>query len=136
MDWSKIGTKEGLFELVEVGEKFGPLTYPIDDHAVKSYAFTQNDYNPWYFSDNNPFGKRVAQPTILANHLLALFLTVYNPNTIIGLHTQEELWFCNPLFVGETVTIKGEYVEKYERRGKGYVVMEADARGRRRQGHH
>ncbi|MHB1314895.1 MAG: FAS1-like dehydratase domain-containing protein [Christensenellales bacterium] len=129
MDFTTIGTKEGLFELTEIGEKFGPLTYPIDDHAIKSYAFTQDDYNPWYFTDNNPFGKRIAHASLLADHLLALFLTVYNPNTVIGLHTQEELWFCNPLYAGEKVTIKGEYVDKYEKRGKGYIVMEADARG-------
>ena len=129
MDFKTIGTKEGLFELVEVGEKFGPVSDLIDDHAIKSYAFTQDDYNPWYFTDNNPFGKRIAHASILANHLLALFLTVYNPNTIIGLHTQEELWFQNPIFAGENITLKGEYVEKYEKRNKGYVVMEADAVG-------
>ena len=121
--------KEGLFELTEIGEKFGPLTYPIDDYAIKSFAFTQDDYNPWYFSDNNPFGKRIAQASLLANHILYSYLTVYDPKTVVGLHTQEELWFCNPLFAGENVTIQGQYVDKYVKRGKGHIVLEGDARG-------
>ncbi|MBI2563690.1 MAG: hypothetical protein HYW08_15170 [candidate division NC10 bacterium] len=70
--------KEGLYELVEVGEEFGPLEEVITDHKI---------------------------------------------------NTQEELWFVNPVFAGERSRLRGKYVEKYERRGKGYVVMEADARG-------
>jgi acyl dehydratase len=123
-----IGKKEGLYELVEIPEEFGPVEILIDDHKVKTYAFTQNDYNPWYFS-NSPFGKRIAHSSILANDLLSLFLTKYDPNTIIGLHTQEELTFHSPIFVDEKVTLKGTYVDKYEKRGKGYAVMEAEARG-------
>ena len=129
MNFGTIGKKEGLFELIEIPEKFGPLNYPIDDHKIKTYAFTQNDYHPWYFNNDTPFGKRIAHSSILANDLLSLFLTVYDPNSIIGLHTQEELWFYNPVYAGENVTLQGEYVDKYERRNKGYVVMEAEARG-------
>ncbi|WP_243299300.1 MaoC family dehydratase [Bacillus litorisediminis] len=129
MHFKTIGEKEGLFELVEIPEKFGPLSYPVDDHKIKTYAFTQDDYNPWYFTEDNPFGKRIAHSSILANDLLSLFLTKYNPNTIVGLHTQEELWFHSPVYAGETVTLEGVYVDKYEKRNKGYVVMEAEARG-------
>lgn len=128
MIFNKLGTKPGEFDLVEVGESFGPLCYPVDDHAVKTFAFTQDDYNPWYFSDENPFAKRICPSAILANDLLRLFLTEYDPCKIEGLHTSEELWFCNPLYVGDTVTLHGQYVDKYVRRGKGYVTMEAEAK--------
>ena len=122
------GTKEGLYELIEIPEDFGPCEVTVDDHKVKTYAFTQDDYHDWYFKDS-PFGGRIGHASILANDLLCLFLTKYNPNTIIGLHTQEELSFHSPVKVGETATLQGRYVEKYVKRGKGYVVMEAEARG-------
>lgn len=122
------GTKEGLYELVEIPEDFGPCQVIVDDHKVKTYAFTQDDYHEWYFKDS-PFGGRIAHASIIANDLLCLFLTKYNPNTIVGLHTEEELSFHSPIKVGETVTLQGRYVDKYEKRGKGYVVMEAEARG-------
>ncbi|MCM3763252.1 MaoC family dehydratase [Alkalihalobacillus oceani] len=128
MNFSTIGKKEGLFELIEIPETFGPLKYTVDDHKIKTYAFTQNDYHPWYFNDS-PFGKRIGHASILGNDLLSLFLTKYDPNSIIGLHTQEEMWFHNPVYVDEEITIQGEYTEKYKKRNKGYVVMKAEARG-------
>lgn len=129
MKFEPIGTKPGEYGLVEVGERFGPITYPVDDHIIKTYAFTQNDYNPWYFTDETPFGHRIAHASILANDLLTIFLTAYDPTNVIGLHTQEELWFYSPIRAGENVTIQAEYVEKYEKNGKGHVVLEAQAAG-------
>jgi acyl dehydratase len=58
-----------------------------------------------------------------------LYLEKYDPTTIMGLHTHEEMWFLNPVFVGEKVTLQSHYVDKYVRRDKGYVITEAVARG-------
>jgi acyl dehydratase len=121
--------KEGLYELVEVGEEFGPIEEVITDHKIKAYAFSVDDYHPWSFGESSAFGKRIGQAALLANDLLATFLTVYDANTVVGLHTEEQLWFHNPVFAGERVTLTGKYVDKYERRGKGHVVLEAEARG-------
>jgi acyl dehydratase len=124
------GDKEALYENIEIPEPFGPVEVLVDDDKVKTYAFAQDYYRPWLLEDeSSPFGRRSAHPLILANDLLFLFYSKYDGNTAQGLHTEEQLWFHNPIFVGERVTVKGEYVEKYERRGKGYVVMEAEARG-------
>lgn len=128
MNFETVGTKEGLYENIEIPEKFGPIEYVVDDHKIKTAAYTHDDYHPWYF-DNSPFGKRIGHAYVLANDLLSLFLLKYDPNSIIGLHTQEELWFHNPVFAGEKVTLEGEYVDKYVKRDKGYVVMNAEARG-------
>jgi acyl dehydratase len=122
------GLKEAKFELVQVGEQFGPLEETVTDHKVKSFAFTVDDYSPWYFGES-PFGGRIGHPALLANDLLMLYLTKYDPTTIMGLHTHEEVWFHNPVFVGETVSLQARYVDKYVRRDKGYVVTEAEARG-------
>jgi acyl dehydratase len=116
------------YENILLHEDFGPIYEMVDDYRVKRFAFMMDDYHPWYFGES-PFGKRIAQAGILANEVLQLFTQVYDPNTVVGLHTHEELWFVNPICVPERVRLYGQYVEKYERRGKGYVVMEADARG-------
>lgn len=119
--------KEPRYELVQIPEEFGPVQMLVDDHRIKTYAFTQDDYRSWYFSDNSPFNRRIGHASILTNDLLWLFLT--SRENIVGLHAQEELWFHNPVFAGEQATLQGKYVDKYEKRGKGYVVMEAEARG-------
>ena len=116
------------YENILLHEDFGPIYEMVDDYRVKRFAFMMDDYHPWYFGES-PFGKRIAQAGILANEVLQLFTQVYDPNTVVGLHTHEELWFVNPICVPERVRLYGQYVEKYERRGKGYVVMVANARG-------
>ena len=120
--------KEALYELVDLERPFGPIEEAISDALIKKYAFAMDDYHPWYFGDS-PFGRRIAPPGLLVNDLLWLFGTAYNPHTSVGLHTQEELWFSAPAFAGERVTLTGKHIEKYERRGKGHVVMEANAHG-------
>ncbi len=116
------------YENIQLDEDFGPVVELVDDYAVKKFAFAMDDYHPWHFGPS-PFGGRIAHAGILANEILQLFTQVYDPNTVVGLHTHEELWFLSPVRVPERVRLHGKYVEKYERRGKGYVVMEADARG-------
>lgn len=122
------GKKEARYELVEVPEPLGPVEVVLDEAKIRSYAFSQDDYGSWYFGPS-PFGGPVAHPLALANDLLFLFYDKYDGNTAQGLHTHERLTFHNPGFAGERVTVSGAYVEKYERRGNGYVVLEAEARG-------
>lgn len=121
--------KDATFENVEIPEDLGPVVVDVSDHKVKKFAFTQDDYDPWFFSDNNPWGRRVGHAALLANDVLNVFYSKYDKNTIVGLHTQEELWFENPVFVDERVTVTGQYVDKYVKRGQGYVVMESQAVG-------
>lgn len=119
--------KEPTYEAVEVGEIFGPVEVVVDDHYIKSGAFALDDDTPWYRSDDNPFGGRIAPSTIIAKDLVALFCTKYDPSRVVGLHQKEEVWFHNPVRLGRTLTLTGTYVDKYEKRGKGYVVLDCKA---------
>lgn len=120
--------KEATYESIQVSEEFGPVEVTVDDRMIKSFAFTQDDYNPWHFR-RSPFGARIGHAAILAQDLLLLFTTVYDHNTVIGLHAEQELLFSNPVFLGETATLRCRYVDKYERRGNGYWVMAGEAHG-------
>ncbi|WP_329386654.1 MaoC/PaaZ C-terminal domain-containing protein [Streptomyces sp. NBC_01716] len=120
--------KEARYELVEIPEPMGPVTVTVDRRKVLDHAYSEDDFGSWYFEDS-PFGGPVGHPLVLANDLLFLFYEKYDGNTAQGLHTHEHLTFHSPVEVGETVTIEGGYTRKYERRGQGYVVLEAEARG-------
>ncbi|MER7231175.1 MaoC/PaaZ C-terminal domain-containing protein [Streptomyces olivaceus] len=120
--------KEARYELVEIPEPMGPVEVTVDRRKVLDHAYSEDDYGSWYFGDS-PFGGPVGHPLVLANDLLFLFYENYDGNTAQGLHTHEHLTFHSPVRVGETVTVEGGYTEKYERRGQGYVVLEAEARG-------
>ncbi|MCL4663033.1 hypothetical protein L0Z14_19110 [Burkholderia multivorans] len=131
VDDLEAGLKEPVFENLEIPEALGPVTITVDDHKIKRFSFTQDDYLPWYLQDGaSPFdGARIGQLCLLGNDLVQLFTTRYRASKTVGFHTEEQMWFDSPVKLGERVTMKGTYVEAYERRGQGYVVMEAQATG-------
>ena len=120
------GTKTALFENIEIGEQFGPFEITVDDRLVRNYVFAQDDPAAAALTHD---GAPAVHPAVLCNELLFLFYANYDGNTAEGLHTHEDIGFHSPIRIGETVTIGGRYVEAYERRGQGYVVMEAEAHG-------
>lgn len=121
--------KEALYELIEIPEPFGPVEVVVDRAKVESFGFAVGDAGSWYVGDESPFGAPIGQPLALANDLLFLFYDKYDGHTAKGLHTHERLSFISPVRRGETVTVSGAYVDRFERRGHGYVVLEATAYG-------
>jgi acyl dehydratase len=120
--------KDPTFEAVEVGETFGPLRVDMDDHYVKAAMFAVDDYSQCYMQGDAAFGGRIAPSTAIAKDMVALFTTKYDGDRIVGLHTKEEVWFHRPIPFGTTLFLTGRYVHKERRRGKGYVVLECEAR--------
>ena len=129
IDDLEAGLKEPLFENLEIPEIFGPVTITVDDHKIKRFAFTQDDYNSWALGKSPFDGRRIGHACLLGNDLVQLFTLNYAGSQTVGFHTEEQMWFDSPVFLGEKVTLQGTYVEAYERRGEGYVVMEAQATG-------
>jgi len=120
--------KDADWDLVTIPEDFGPTHRVVTRDKRLAFAFAQGDYGSWYFQDS-PFGGPVCHPMIFANDLLFLFYENYDGNTAEGLHTHEQLTFHSPARPGELVTFTGQYVEKFVKRGQGYVVLRAEARG-------
>jgi acyl dehydratase len=116
------------YDVMELGEVLGPVEIAIDEHFVKSTAFTVDDYHPWHLGSASPFGGPIAHGGALLCDLLRLLYTRYDPDRDRGLHQHEEFWLHSPVFVGERVRLTGRFVEKYIKRGRGYVVTEAEAR--------
>lgn len=121
------GLKPPVFDSIVVPEEFGPVDLLVDDLKVKRFAFTQDDHGDWYLRAG-PDGPRIGHAGLLANDLLQLFTLRFAASQVVGLHTEEELWFDRPVLVGQRVRLAGRYMDTYERRGQGHVVMEADAR--------
>ena len=128
IDVRDAGLKEPVFENLVIPEELGVVREIVDDHKIKRYAFTQDEHDPWYLHDS-PFGGRIGQAAPLCNDLVQMFTNVYAASKVVGLHTEEEMWFDNPVHLDEVVTLTAEYTDAYQRRGQGHVVMEARATG-------
>lgn len=114
------------FELIEPGEELGPVELVVDDHLIKTHAFTVDDYHPWHFDDAvSPFGGRIGHAALFLGDLLRLLNTRYDPNQDVGLHQREIVHFDSPVRLGERVRLTGRITETYVRRGRGYFVTDA-----------
>jgi acyl dehydratase len=122
------GLKAPVYEAITIPERFGPVRLLVDDWKIKRFAFAQDDFGDWFLRSSPFGGHRIGHAALLANDLLQLFTTRYAASQVVGLHTEEELWFSRPVFFGEEVVLDGGYVDQFERRGQGHVVMEATAR--------
>lgn len=123
-----LSLREPTYEAVIVGEEIGPVEVLADDHYLRQGTFAVDDYRPWHTSaDAHPMGQLVPSTAVLRD-LVAHFCTIYDASRVVGLHQREEVWFHRPIPLGTRMRYTGRYIDKYERRGKGYVVFEAEAR--------
>jgi len=96
-----------------------------DDAWARAFTFAVGDDSPELSAAAGP--NRLAPSAGIARDLMVLFLEGYDTTDTAGLHQRQDIWYHRPVRVGETLTLRGRYVEKYERRGKGYVVFESEA---------
>jgi len=117
------------YEGLQVGEEFVSDTFLVTPEEIETYAFAVDDHHPW-FLEESPFGGPVAHPTLLANQALRLRHSRYIVPA--GLHAKMEFEFLEPIRPGVRARSRGTVIDKYERRGKPYMVTEfstADEQG-------
>ena len=110
-----------VYEDLKVGEEFlsGEQIVMLED--IEAYGWAVEDDHPW-FSEDSPFGGPIAHPTFLANQALRLRHTRYVVPA--GLHAKMEFEFLEPIRPGARVRSRGKVIDKYEKRGRPYMVTE------------
>lgn len=109
------------FDAVQVGETFVSNEHLVTPDDVETYAFAVDDHHPWFFGAS-PFGGPVAHPTLLGNQALGMRHSKYIVHA--GLHAKMEFHFLQPVQPGTRVRSRGTVIDKYERRGKHFMVTE------------
>jgi acyl dehydratase len=114
------------WEDIEVGRECEPYEYVVTEEAVQGYLNALGIGNPWYTHDS-PFGGPIA-PGLISKSDAA------DPNWWFPfvdrsafLHARSEFEFIHPLRVGKKVTVKGRWVEKYQKRDRNWATIEAVA---------
>lgn len=119
--------KQQNYQAVEVGEAFGPVRFHVDDHFVKGFAFAVDDWSQPYFTAPGQCGPW-AHSSGIAKKLLHIFMERYDPQGIKAVHLKEDIWFHAPVPFDETVTLSGRYTDKFVRKGRPSIVLEAESR--------
>ena len=117
--------KEINYEVVTVGEEFMSDDFLIKPEDVDTFAFAVDDHDPWYFEDApslSPFEGKITHPVLMGNQ--ALFMRHGKYIVPAGLHAKMHYEFIAPLRVGMRVRTRGKLIDKYEKRGRHYMVTE------------
>jgi acyl dehydratase len=127
--------EEIFFDEFEVGNTFAPLKYRINSADVIEYLKSVDDDNP-VFTDNTAakkagFAGAILPPFAILNYGFIYQAMRRRPPTG-NLNTSCELTFLSPVLHGTELTLNLKYADKYEKRGRKYVRMEAvvDAAGK------
>jgi acyl dehydratase len=113
--------KKLTYDVLTVGEEFVSDEHLVTPEDIETYAFAVDDHHPW-FSGPSPFGGPVAHPTLMANQALHLRHGKYLVHA--GLHAKMEFKFLAPIQPGMRVRSRGRLIDKYERRGRQYMVTQ------------
>ena len=107
--------KKLTLDSLKVGEEFVSDDHLVLPEDVEAHGFAVEDDHPW-------LAEMTAPPTLMANQALHLRHSKYIVHA--GLHARMEFNFLEPIRLGMRVRTRGKVIDKYERRGKPYMVTE------------
>jgi len=107
--------KKLTLDALQVGEEFVSDETLVIPGDIEAHSYAVEDDHPW-------LAEGLAPPTFMANQALHLRHSKYIVHA--GLHARMEFNFVEPIRVGMRVRTRGKVIDKYERRGKPYMVTE------------
>ena len=110
-------TQQKLPELdynkLQIGEELGTYDYVLTQEMIDSYRASVDDPDGVF-------------PTIAVKHDATALGLTYEDNTG-GVNAGNEMEFHNPPIAGKKIVVTGRIHDKYTRRDKPYLVIEATA---------
>lgn len=108
-------------EEAQVGEELGPIRYKVSEKLVKKSVELVDEPHPWYLS-NSPFGGPIVPPLIIASDYIRAWSVKFFGEEPI--HTKAEHHYINPAKVGKELIVTGKVTDRYNKRGRDYLVFE------------
>ncbi len=105
--------REFNYEKAEIGEELGSYEYVLTQEMLDTFRASVDDPDASF-------------PTLAVKHDATAFAMVYEDN-IGGVNAGNEVEFFNPPIPGKKVKVTGRIADKYSRRDKPYLVIEATA---------
>ena len=101
------------YDKAEIGEALGSYQYTLTQEMLDAFRASVDD-------PEAPF------PTLGVKHDTTAFAMVYD-DPVGTVNAGNEVEFYNPPIVGKTIHVTGRISDKYLRRDKPYIVIEATA---------
>ena len=101
------------YDKLEIGEELGSYEYLLTQEMLHNFRASIDDPAACF-------------PTLAVKHDATALNMVYN-DTTGGVNAGNEVEFFNPPIPGKKISVKGRIADKYLRRDKPYLVIEATA---------
>jgi acyl dehydratase len=114
---------------IEPGPR-GPYLVTVTEEDIARWSRIYDDHHPWYRGPS-PWGYPIAPPSILyypSQMFLGRYLIGKSPAaTRMGGFARYALDCVGPIPVGRPLVVTGEVLDKFSRRGRGYVQYRLEA---------
>jgi hypothetical protein len=108
------------------GKELGTRELVITPEWIEKYMGSIDDRNPWYTHDS-PFGGPIA-PAAVFNYELQLSGGWHPPGIREPIYNTGTSWeFHRPMRPGQKITVRARVHDRYVRRGREHIAMEACA---------
>lgn len=109
---------------LDVGDTLGPIEYAMSKFVVREYCHANELHQPCYQGSEPQF----APPTLVHLDKLKLYKVACPEGTgpTARIHYEYDATIHAPIPVGVPLRVGGQVVERYEKRGRTYVVMQID----------
>lgn len=112
-----------VFEEMEIGEEMPELEIFFDEDMQGRFLAALGEENPWYFRES-PWGGPITYHPLLDDAPMEATMRRFQyPFGFV--HAKQETEFINPLPLGKPARAITKVAEKYEKRGRGYIVIES-----------
>ena len=119
-----MANKNEVAESLKIGDKVGEIEIQITDEMIDSYAAALEDSDP-FFLKRNSSGRRIAYPELLPKYAMEKLWEEPLFNRMPNIRAKQAYTFFEPVMVGVKYRATGYVKEKYEKRGKLFIVFEA-----------
>ncbi len=109
---------------IEPGLELGRRELVLTPDWIEQYMGAIDARNPWY-TDDSPFGGPIA-PAAVLNYELQMFGGWVPPGAGARMLNVKQRWeFREPMRPGQRVVLSARVAERYLRRGRDHVAVEA-----------
>lgn len=116
----------GYVSDLEKGDRLGPISYTVSPFTVREYCHSVELDHEAFLGIDAP----IAPPTLVHLDKLKLYQATCPKGTgpSARLHIEFDAIYHAPVPVGTEVEVRGETTERFEKRGRTYVVTDIQVR--------
>ena len=124
MSSSSKSRKVMAYDELEVGQELATMELVIEEDTQGRYLVAVQDDNPWYHSES-PWGAPITHLSALDGSPMWAVVESGLAYPFGWVHAKQETEFIHPLPLGKPVRVTSRIADKYQKRERGYVVIES-----------